>query len=154
MLHGVMHLQDGTSEAKDEALEKAEAAPTANGRTSNTDATSERGDVALEAPGVNEKAEAEEGGSPHGDRLSPRPERHGKGLSDQGPERPAGRPRVPWKRIAIGAGGLALTVGGTVVATLAATHSSARRENAAAYAHGLLDAVEAIRNGYDPLEDN
>lgn len=154
MLHGVMHPPEGTSEAKDEALEESEAEPTAHGRTSNTDSISERGDVALEAPGVNEEPESEERGSQHGDPLSPRAERHVKGLSDQGPEKPAGGPLVSWKRIAIGAGGLALTVGGTVVATLAATHNSARRENAAAYAHGLLDAVEAIRNGYDPFEDN
>lgn len=60
---------------------------------------------------------------------------------------------LPWKRIAVAAGGVALTVAGTVVATLAATHKTARHENAAAYAHGLVAAVEAIRNGYDPFED-
>lgn len=63
------------------------------------------------------------------------------------------RSGIPWKRIAVTAGGVALTVAGTIVATLAATNNTARRENASAYAHGLIDAVEAIRNGYDPFED-
>jgi len=154
MSHSATHLPDGTSGAKDEALNEAEAEPKAHGRTANTHTVSDRGDVALEAPGVDELPEEEESGSLHGDPLSPRMERLGRGRGDQGPEKPAGGSRVSWKRVAIGAGGLALTVGGTVVATLAATHSSARRENAAAYAHGLLDAAEAIRNGYDPFEDN
>ncbi|MER6024525.1 hypothetical protein [Streptomyces sp. NPDC001851] len=59
-----------------------------------------------------------------------------------------------WKRIAVAAGGFAVTVVGTVVVTLVATHNSARRANAAAYAHGLLDGAEAARNEYDFDEDD
>jgi hypothetical protein len=43
---------------------------------------------------------------------------------------------------------------GTVVVTLVATHNSARRANAAAYAHGLLDGAKAASNGYDFDEDD
>ncbi|MGW0968007.1 hypothetical protein [Streptomyces sp. NPDC002516] len=56
------------------------------------------------------------------------------------------RARPSWKQVALAAGGLAVTVAGTVVVTLVATHNSARRANAAAYAHGLLDGAEAARN--------
>ena len=41
-----------------------------------------------------------------------------------------------WKKFAIGAGALIVTVGGTIVATLAATKKSAIGENAKAYATG------------------
>ena len=45
---------------------------------------------------------------------------------------------------------------GTVVATLAATHKSARHENAKAYAHGMNDMLksvrQSIRDGVDPFE--
>ncbi|PTH86973.1 hypothetical protein C9J60_16390 [Streptomyces sp. A244] len=54
-----------------------------------------------------------------------------------------------WKQVAVAAGGFAVTVVGTVVVTLVATHNSARRANAAAYAHGLLDGAKAASNGYD-----
>ncbi|MEU9439339.1 hypothetical protein AB0D42_00120 [Streptomyces sp. NPDC048304] len=64
------------------------------------------------------------------------------------------RSRPSWKQIAVAAGGFAVTVVGTVVVTLVATHNSARRANAAAYAHGLLDGAEAARNEYDFDEDD
>ncbi|MBY8877485.1 hypothetical protein [Actinacidiphila acidipaludis] len=59
-----------------------------------------------------------------------------------------------WKQIAVAAGGFAVTVAGTVVVTLVATHNSARMANAAAYAHGLLDGAKAARSGYDFDEDD
>ncbi|MFF8599520.1 hypothetical protein ACF065_26065 [Streptomyces sp. NPDC015232] len=72
----------------------------------------------------------------------------------------AGEPAGPvrsgpsWKQIAVAAGGFAVTVAGTVVVTLVATHNSARMANAAAYAHGLLDGAKAARSGYDFDEDD
>ena len=41
---------------------------------------------------------------------------------------------------------------GIVVATLAATHRTAVRENFAAYLHGWHDALEAVREGLDPFD--
>ncbi|HEX7536232.1 MAG TPA: hypothetical protein VF391_04430 [Dermatophilaceae bacterium] len=59
---------------------------------------------------------------------------------------------LPWKRIGLAAGGVAVAVGGTVVATLAATHKSAVFENAMAYAHGLSDAMVAMEDGRNPFD--
>jgi hypothetical protein len=72
-----------------------------------------------------------------------------------------------WKKFAIGAGALIVTVGGTIVATLAATKKSAIGENAKAYANGLLDGyngaydeaaaefpdIYAPDEPYDPWDD-
>lgn len=63
--------------------------------------------------------------------------------------RRAGR---PWMKVAVVVGGLTMTAACAVVATLAATHKTAVDENAKAYAHGILDALDAVRNGYDPFE--
>jgi hypothetical protein len=49
-------------------------------------------------------------------------------------------------------GGAAVTAAGSVVATLAATHKTSVFENAKAYANGMNDALESIRNGLDPFE--
>ncbi len=53
-------------------------------------------------------------------------------------------------------GGAAVVVSGTVVATLAATHQSARHENAKAYVHGMNDVLksvrQSIRDGVDPFD--
>jgi len=48
--------------------------------------------------------------------------------------------------------GAVVTVAGTVVATLAATHKTAVHENAKAYAHGMKDAMETVQNGFDPFD--
>jgi hypothetical protein len=60
---------------------------------------------------------------------------------------------LPWARLA---GAAAVLVSGTVVATLAATHKSARHENAKAYIHGMNDALhsvrQSIRDGTDPMD--
>lgn len=58
----------------------------------------------------------------------------------------------PWKKVAVAVGGAAVTVVGTVVATLAATHKTAVTENAAAYANGISDALKAVRDGFDPFD--
>ena len=63
--------------------------------------------------------------------------------------------RSPWswkKVVTVAAGGAAATIAGTVVATLAATHRSAVAENAAAYANGISDALQAVRDGFDPSD--
>ena len=60
--------------------------------------------------------------------------------------------QFPWKKVALVVGGAAVTIGGTVVATLAATHRTAVSENAAAYVNGISDALAAVRNGFDPSE--
>lgn len=60
--------------------------------------------------------------------------------------------RFPWKKVAFVIGGAVVTIGGTVVATLAATHKTAVSENAAAYVNGINDALAAVRNGFDPSE--
>lgn len=60
--------------------------------------------------------------------------------------------KVAWKKVAVLVGGAAVTAAGTVVATLAATHKTAVFENAKAYANGMKDALEAVRNGFDPFE--
>ena len=66
----------------------------------------------------------------------------------------APRSKVPWKKVAALAGGAAVTVAGTVVATLVATHKSARRENFAAYMNGMKDGMCAVENDYhyDPSD--
>ncbi len=64
----------------------------------------------------------------------------------------AHRSKWPWKKVALALGGAAVTVAGTVVATLAATHRSAVSENAAAYGNGISDALNAVRNGFDPSD--
>jgi hypothetical protein len=65
-------------------------------------------------------------------------------------------PRLPWRRIAVVAGGAFITTAGAVVATLAATQKTAVHENAKAYAHGMNDALQSIReelrNGVDPFD--
>lgn len=63
-----------------------------------------------------------------------------------------GASTFPWKKVAFVVGGAAVTIGGTVVATLAATHKTAVSENAAAYVNGINDALAAVRNGFDPSE--
>lgn len=72
---------------------------------------------------------------------------------DAGSEVVSPKPRLPWGKIA---GGVAVAMSGTVVATLAATHNSARHENAKAYAHGMNDMLksvrQSIRDGVDPFE--
>ena len=60
--------------------------------------------------------------------------------------------KFPWKKVAFVVGGAAVTIGGTVVATLAATHKTAVSENAAAYVNGINDALAAVRKGFDPSE--
>lgn len=45
-----------------------------------------------------------------------------------------------------------VTVAGTVVATLAATHKTAVHQNAKAYAHGMKDAMDAVQGGFDPFD--
>jgi hypothetical protein len=62
------------------------------------------------------------------------------------------RSKVSWKKFAVVVGGAAVTAAGTVVATLAATHKTAVFENAKAYANGMNDALQAVRNGFDPFE--
>jgi hypothetical protein len=61
-------------------------------------------------------------------------------------------PGLPWGRLALGA---AIIMAGTAAATLAATHNSARHENAKAYVHGMNDMLksvrESLRSGVDPL---
>lgn len=52
-------------------------------------------------------------------------------------------------RAAVVAGGAVLTVAGTVVVTLAATHNSAVKHNLRAYANGVSDTLAAIRDGVD-----
>jgi hypothetical protein len=61
-------------------------------------------------------------------------------------------PGRPWRPIALVAAGAAVTIAGTVVATLAATHRTAVLENAKAYAHGMHDALSAAGMGIDPFE--
>lgn len=61
-------------------------------------------------------------------------------------------PKHPWKKVALVVGGAAAAAAGAVVATLAATHKTAVFENAKAYANGMNDALEAVRNGFDPFE--
>jgi hypothetical protein len=48
--------------------------------------------------------------------------------------------------------GAVVTAAGAVVATLAATHKTAVHENAKAYAHGMHDALESVRNGFEPFD--
>jgi hypothetical protein len=60
--------------------------------------------------------------------------------------------KLSWKKIALVVGGAAVTAAGSVVATLAATHKTAVFENMKAYGNGINDALEAIRNGFDPFE--
>lgn len=64
-------------------------------------------------------------------------------LADDPPTEPAdpGVPQVPWRKIGAYVGGALTLVVGTVVATLAATHRTAVRENAAAYLNGVRDGV-------------
>lgn len=57
--------------------------------------------------------------------------------------------RRPWKKVAAWVGGGVALVAGAVVATLAATHKSAVRENAAAYANGLLDGASGDEDDDD-----
>jgi hypothetical protein len=49
--------------------------------------------------------------------------------------------------------GAAVTVADAVIATLAATHKSAVAENAKAYGNGMKDALDAVRDGFDPFEE-
>jgi hypothetical protein len=71
---------------------------------------------------------------------------------DAGSEVVSPKPRLPWGKIV---GGVAVAMSGTVVATLAATHKSARHENAKAYVRGMNDmlksARQSIRDGVDPF---
>jgi hypothetical protein len=53
----------------------------------------------------------------------------------------------PWRKIALLVGGGVITAAGAAMTTLAATHKSAVRENFKAYANGLVDGVEAYKNG-------
>ena len=73
-------------------------------------------------------------------------------VGDAGSASDTQRSSWPWKKVALAVGGAAVTVAGTVVATLAATHKSAVSENAAAYANGISDALKAVRNGFDPFD--
>lgn len=50
-------------------------------------------------------------------------------------------PANPWRKIGAYVGGALALVVGTAVATLAATHRTAVRENAAAYLNGVRDGV-------------
>lgn len=59
---------------------------------------------------------------------------------------------LPWKKIGVAVGGAAVVAGTAVVATLAATHNTAVSENAKAYANGMMDALEAVRNGFDAFD--
>ncbi|NMM15791.1 MAG: hypothetical protein HHJ14_01240 [Cellulomonas sp.] len=60
----------------------------------------------------------------------------------------------PWKNVAVVAGAAALAAGAAVVTTLAATHKSAVQMNFKAYANGMNDALEAVRNGFDPFDND
>lgn len=59
-----------------------------------------------------------------------------------------------WKRAAAVAGGVAVTVVGTAVVTLAATHRSAVEFNRRAYLNGIDDVLDAIKNGFDPFAED
>ena len=59
---------------------------------------------------------------------------------------------LPWRRIALVAGGTVVTAAGSAVVTLAATHKTAKLENAKAYAHGMRDALHAVQKGVDPFD--
>lgn len=59
---------------------------------------------------------------------------------------------LPWRRITLAGGGALTAAGIVVVATLAATHKTAVSENATAYANGMKDALDAVRNGFDPFD--
>jgi hypothetical protein len=50
-------------------------------------------------------------------------------------------PQVPWRKVGAYVGGALTLVVGTVVVTLAATHRTAVRENAAAYLNGVRDGA-------------
>ena len=63
------------------------------------------------------------------------------------------RAGLPWKRWATVAGAATLVAGAAVVATLAATRKSAVQMNFQAYVNGMNDALEAVRNGFDPSDD-
>jgi len=84
-----------------------------------------------------------------------------KGESTDGPgvvrgadsEARALRAGLPWKRWAAAAGAATLVAGAAVVATLAATRKSAVQMNFQAYVNGMNDALEAVRNGFDPFDD-
>jgi hypothetical protein len=61
----------------------------------------------------------------------------------------AGRPR---RTIAVVTGAIIMTAAGAVVLTLAATHKTAVHENGVAYANGMKDALNLVRNGLDPFD--
>lgn len=61
------------------------------------------------------------------------------------------KPGLPWRRIARVGGGVIVTAAVATLATLALTHNRAVSENFAAYSNGINDALEAVRNGFDPF---
>lgn len=73
-------------------------------------------------------------------------------VGDVGVASEAQTSKRPWMKIAAVVGGAVVAAGGAVVATLAATHKTAVFENAKAYANGINDALEAVRNGFDPFD--
>jgi hypothetical protein len=97
-----------------------------------------------EDPGPVEASAVAEGELTYGLDVTGRPDGEASALR-------AGR---PWKYVAVVAGAAALAAGAAVVATLAATHKSAVHMNAKAYVHGVIDALEAVRNGFDPFDDD
>lgn len=96
-----------------------------------------------EGPGRTEGDEPEE---------APGPERGALPSDDTNSHGRLPNPGLPWRRIAVGTAGAIMTAAGTVVLTLAATHKTAVFENAKAYANGMNDALDAVRNGFDPFD--
>ncbi len=90
-----------------------------------------------------EGVEPEEAPGPEGTQLP---------CDDTNPHGRLPKPRLSWRRIAVVTAGAAMTAAGAVVATLAATHKTAVHENAKAYAHGMHDALESVRSGFDPFD--
>ena len=84
-----------------------------------------------------------------------------KGESTDGPdvvrgadgEARAPRAGLPWKRWATVAGAATLVAGAAAITTLAVTRKSAVQMNFQAYVNGMSDALEAVRNGFDPFDD-
>ena len=96
-----------------------------------------------EDPGPVEASAVAEGELTYGPDVTGRPDGEARALR-------SGR---PWKNVAVVAGAATLVAGAAVVATLAATHKSAVRMNLQAYVNGMNDALEAVRNGFDPFYD-
>lgn len=77
----------------------------------------------------------------------------GEGPSDQpGSEGGPTDSKRSWRLVALVTAGAALTIGGTVVVTLAATHKTAVHENLQAYLNGVSDTHRALEMGMDPFE--